>query len=204
MRRKGLAFAAAFILVLAAVNGVMVPTLLNASDAQQDWPAEVTGRFVLVDHNGKRVSEDTYKGRLRLMTFGYTYCPDVCPTGMSTMANAMDLLGEQAEQVVPIFVTVDPKRDTAEQLSGYVGAFHPSFVGLTGSEAMTEAAARNFRVAYMIHPPKDSADPDTYAVDHAAGYYIMSRSGQFLAKMGHAATSAEIAERLRHIMARGG
>ena len=92
-----------------------------------------SGPFALTDHTGKKVTDEDYRGKFMLIAFGYTYCPDVCPTGLQTMSVVMDLLGEQADWVQPIFITIDPERDTPEVMKEYVAAFHPSLIGLTGT-----------------------------------------------------------------------
>lgn len=160
---------------------------------------EFSGRFLLETHDGKRVNDESFKGKVRMMAFGYTFCPDVCPTALSTMAVALEQLGPKADQVAPLFVTVDPKRDTKAQLKDYMSAFGPSFVGLTGTTQMTDAAARSFRVRYEIHQPADK-DSDHYVVDHSAGIFIMDRNGGFVAKLGHTANADEVADRLRQVI----
>lgn len=162
--------------------------------------AEVTGRFSLTTHDGRPVTEASFAGRVRVVTFGYTFCPDICPTTLSTVASALDLLGAKADQVTPLFVTVDPHRDSAAHLKDYVASFGPSFVGLTGSVEQVDAAARAFRVRYALQPPQDPAEPDVYFVDHSAGIYIMDRQGGFVAKMGHRADPEEVAARLLEVI----
>ncbi|CAA7626596.1 Electron transport protein SCO1/SenC [Magnetospirillum sp. UT-4] len=162
---------------------------------------EVTGRFLLETHDGRRVTDSSFAGKVRMMAFGYTYCPDICPTTLATMAAALDLLSaDEAAQVVPIFATVDPKRDTVAHLKDYMAAFGPAFVGLTGTPQMTDAAARAFKVRYQIHPPPGEAR-DSYLVDHSAGIYLMRRDGSFAARLGHMAGPDEVAARLRQVLA---
>lgn len=163
---------------------------------------EVTGRFKLTNQDGTAVSETSYDGSVRVVTFGYTFCPDICPTTLSTVASALDMLGPKGDQVVPLFVTVDPKRDTAGHLKDYVNAFGPRFVGLTGTTEQIDAAARAFRVRYVLQPPQDPADPNSYFVDHSAGIYIMDRKGGFAAKLGHRADPEDLAARLTEVMER--
>ncbi|MBI5165111.1 MAG: SCO family protein [Magnetospirillum sp.] len=182
--------ASAFLMLLALLLLLAVPATAQTA---------VTGRFRLDDHDGHRVTQDSYAGKLRLMTFGYTYCPDICPTSLGTMAGALTLLGDAAAQVVPIFVTVDPQRDTAAHLKDYLDAFGPRFVGLTGTARMVDDAAKAFRVRYVIHPPA-AGEPDSYVVDHSAGIYIMDRDGAFLAKLPHLMGADEVAERLRPLL----
>ncbi|KAF0223773.1 MAG: Electron transport protein [Rhodospirillaceae bacterium] len=183
-------------LILAGALAVMtLPGPLSPALAQ-----EFSGRFLLETHDGKRVNDDSFKGKVRMMAFGYTFCPDVCPTALSAMAAALDLLGPQrAAEVVPLFVTVDPKRDTKAQLKDYMSAFGPSFIGLTGTVQMTDAAARSFRVRYEIHQPADK-DSEHYVVDHSAGIFIMDRNGGFAAKLGHTASAEDVADRLRQVI----
>lgn len=203
MKRKGLVMAAGFAAALAVVNVAMVPNL-KAADPVEEQERQVTGRFLLDTHDGQRVTADSFEGSLRLMAFGYTFCPDVCPTALSTMAAALDELGPDAGQVIPMFVTVDPERDTPVRLKEYVGSFGPRFIGLTGTRAMIDGAARQFKVSYKIHPPAQGDDPDVYVVDHSAGIYIMGRQGQFLARLAHTATARDVSDRIRQILARGG
>ncbi|MGE5477317.1 MAG: SCO family protein [Bacteroidales bacterium] len=161
---------------------------------------EVSGRFRLTDQDGRTVTEASYAGRVRVVSFGYTFCPDICPTTLSTVAAALDMLGAKASQVAPIFITVDPKRDSAQHLKEYVAAFGPSFIGLTGSTEQVDEAARAFRVRYAIQPPTNVDDPDSYFVDHSAGIYIMDRRGGFAAKLGHRADAEELAARLTEVI----
>lgn len=162
---------------------------------------ELTGRFKLENHDAQLVSEQSYAGKVRMVTFGYTFCPDVCPTTLATMAAALDLLGADADQVVPLFITVDPKRDTAAHMKEYVSAFGPRFIGLTGTAQMVAEASAGFRARYRIHKATNEAEPDTYFVDHSAGIFIMDRRGGFVAKLGHHATPDEVVERLRAVLA---
>ncbi len=106
----------------------------------------IGGSFTLVDHNGTTVTAGDFRGRFMLMYFGYTYCPDVCPTTLTTMADANDILDGDGESVVPVFVTVDPERDTPEHLKMYVNYFHPRLVGLTGTTQSVAAAAKAYRI----------------------------------------------------------
>lgn len=168
--------------------------VLLAFSARAD---EVTGRFHLLNQDGATVTEASYAGKVRVVTFGYTFCPDICPTTLSTIAGALELLGAQADQVAPVFITVDPRRDTPAHLKEYMAAFGPHFVGLTGTEAMVADAAKQFKARYVIHKPDNTADPDTYFVDHSAGIYIMDRQGRFVAKLGHRSTPEELADRVQ-------
>src|SRR3546814_17000302 len=108
----------------------------------------IGGPFELVDQNGRTVTRDSFAGRYVLMSFGFTYCPDVCPTELSQMATTMDLLGEDAQKLQPVFITIDPERDTVEAIGQYVGQFHPRMFVLSGTPEQLAAAAKAYRVLY--------------------------------------------------------
>lgn len=132
--------------------------------------------LALSDHNGRAVTLETFTGKLVVLFFGYTHCPDVCPTTLSDMAEALKLMPrEAAAKVRVLFVTVDPERDTAEVLKAYVPYFHPDFLGLRGSPAEVALAAKNFRVIYRRHVEPGASD---YLVDHSAGSYVLDGKGR--------------------------
>jgi protein SCO1/2 len=131
--------------------------------------------FALQDHHGKPRTLADFKGKLVLMFFGYTQCPDVCPTTMAEMAQVMKQLGPQADQVQVLFVTVDPQRDTQALLAEYVPAFDPRFLGLYGNDAATAKVAKEFKVFYA---KVEGSEPGTYTVDHTAGTYVFDRNGK--------------------------
>jgi len=139
------------------------------------------GPFALIDHRGNPVTDRTYRGKYLTVVFGYTFCPDVCPTTLAAVAAAMDLLGSRADSVQPIFVTVDPERDTPAVLADYVAAFHPSMVGLTGSLERIREVAREYRVYFS----KLETGDDTYPVDHSAYIYLVGPDGDVLTYWKH-------------------
>ncbi|MSU90817.1 SCO family protein [Rhodobacteraceae bacterium 2CG4] len=139
--------------------------------------ADIRSDFALVDHTGRPVTEAAYAGRWQLVFFGFTNCPDVCPTTLAYMATALDLLGEDASQVAPLFITVDPERDTPEVMADYVANFHPDLVGLTGSEEQVAAAAQAFKVYHERLPDAEAADG--YRMAHAGHIYLMRPDGRF-------------------------
>jgi len=139
--------------------------------------AAIRSEFSLIDHNGNRVTEADFLGRWQLVFFGFTHCPDVCPTTLAYMANVLDRFGEEVERVAPIFITVDPSRDTPEVMAEYVRTFHPKLVGLTGSEAEVAAAAQAFRVYY--ERMEEEAAPDGYLMAHSGHIYLMTPEGRF-------------------------
>jgi protein SCO1/2 len=145
------------------------------------WNREpVGGPFRLTDHQG-RVRRDTdFRGKLMLVYFGYTTCPDICPTDLHQIGQALEMLGTSASEVVPIFITLDPQRDTRKLLSAYLPSFHPQIIGLTGSEADIRQVARAYRVFHEKVPVSGWL---RYTVDHSAFIYLMGRNGQYLGFM---------------------
>lgn len=139
--------------------------------------AAIRSEFSLIDHNGNRVTEADFLGRWQLVFFGFTHCPDVCPTTLAYMANVLDRFGGEVERVAAIFITVDPSRDTPEVMAEYVQAFHPKLVGLTGSEAEVAAAAQSFRVYY--EKMEEETAPDGYLMAHSGHIYLMTPEGRF-------------------------
>ena len=137
-----------------------------------------------------------------LVYFGYTFCPDVCPLGLTNIAEAIDRLpAEDREQVVPIFITVDPARDTVEVMRDYVGAFSDRLIGLTGSEGAVQDAVRAYRV-YASKADSETEGGD-YLVDHSTFTYLMGRDGKYLAHFGHSTTPAEMSERIEAAIGAG-
>lgn len=133
-------------------------------------------RLALTDHNGRAVTLDSFRGKLVVLFFGYTHCPDVCPTTLSDMAEAFKLMPEGAsERVQVLFVSVDPERDAPEILKAYVPYFHPSFLGLLGSPEQVAQVAKEFRVVYRKHVEPGATD---YLVDHSAGSYVLDSHGR--------------------------
>ncbi len=156
--------------------------------------ALVGGPFALTDHTGKRVTDQDFRGRHMLILFGFTYCPDVCPSGLQVMSAALDKVGKKGEKVVPIFISVDPERDTPEQLAKYVPSFHPRLVGLTGGLAEVDAAAKAYRVYYK--KVRDEKSTGAYTIDHTGLIYLMGPDGAYITHFSHATGVDVVAERL--------
>ncbi len=176
-----------FALLGAVVMGVGLGTLANElsrrfSAGGDDAPAtvlrypDIGGPFSLTDHAGRRVTEKDYAGKILLVFFGFTHCPDVCPTALTAVSEVLDRVGEKARDVQPLFVTVDPERDTAELLAGYVTHFHPSIVGLTGTPEEIKTVAQGYQVFYR---KAKGGTPDAYSMEHTASIYVMDRQGKF-------------------------
>jgi cytochrome oxidase Cu insertion factor (SCO1/SenC/PrrC family) len=150
----------------------------------------IGGPFTLTDQNGAVRRDSDFRGVLMLVYFGYTYCPDVCPAELATMSAAMDKLGEHANEVRPIFITIDPARDTVEQLKLYATNFTPMLEALTGTPEQIAAAARGYRVYYA---KAKGARDDDYTMDHSGFVYLMARDGHYLQHFGPSATAEEMA-----------
>jgi cytochrome oxidase Cu insertion factor (SCO1/SenC/PrrC family) len=164
----------------------------GSSSGTQTGGALIGGPFSLTDQTGRPVTDADYKGRYLLVYFGYTFCPDVCPTELQVMATALDQLGHQGDQVQPLFITVDPERDTPAQLAEYVSQFHPRMAGLTGTPEQIAAAARAYRVYYAKVPNKDN--DAYYTMDHSSFVYLMSPDGRFLEAFAHGTTPDKMAQ----------
>jgi cytochrome oxidase Cu insertion factor (SCO1/SenC/PrrC family) len=142
------------------------------------WNREpIGGPFTLVDHEGRQRTEADFRGKLLLVYFGFTYCPDACPTDLQAIGLALDRLGAAGDAVQPLFITLDPERDTPRHLAGYVPLFHPRLIGLSGDEAAIRQTARAYRVFHAKAPRTDGAD---YTVDHSSFVYLMDRAGAYL------------------------
>lgn len=157
--------------------------------------ALIGGPFTLVDHHGNTVSEKSYQGKLTLVYFGYTFCPDVCPTELQVISSALDMLGEKASTIQPIFITVDPERDTVALMADYVTHFHESFVGLTGTVEQIKSAAKAYRVYYS--KAKSDAPDEDYLVDHSSIIYLMNRQGKFIKHFNFGIKPPELATELK-------
>lgn len=168
-------------LALAAVAiGVAIGALLQSTDFAA--APRVGGHFSLVDHDGRRVSDESYRGRVLVVFFGFTHCPDICPAALARVAGLLDALGPDAARLQPLFVTVDPARDTPAALKDYVAHFSPRIVGLTGSEAEVAAIAKAYRVHYRVQG--DPRANPFYLVDHSAFVYVMDAQGRFVGTFG--------------------
>jgi protein SCO1/2 len=190
------------ILFLAAAMAVAAS---SAPDRPQFRSTDITGAdyakdFSLTDHTGRPRRLADFKGKVVTVFFGYTQCPDVCPTSLATMAEVVRLLGPEGEKVQVLFVTVDPERDTPELLGQYVPAFNPGFLGLYGDLATTAAVARDFKVFYKKQG--DTAGSN-YTVDHSAGTFVYDPAGRLRLYVKHGEAPAVIAEDLRKLLAGG-
>jgi cytochrome oxidase Cu insertion factor (SCO1/SenC/PrrC family) len=151
------------------------------------------GTFILVDQKGSPITDENFRGKYMLIAFGYTHCPDICPTLLADMANAMTRLGPEGAEITPIFVTLDPARDTPKVIADYVSSFSPRMVGLTGPEEYIASAAQKYHIKYEKHPEKNG----NYSIDHTAAIFLMGRDGQFLDRFDSGVKTNEMVERIR-------
>jgi protein SCO1 len=173
---------------------------MGASRAETPMQAEpMITSYMLMDYRGRAISDQDFPGSYQLIAFGYTLCPDFCLTTLSDMSLIMEKLGKQADQLQPLFITVDPERDTPELLHSYTAFFHPRIIGLSGSAELVRSAADHFKVRYEKHLEPGAA-PDHYAVDHTVGMYLLGTDGRFISKFAYATPPAEVAERIRLLM----
>jgi protein SCO1/2 len=188
-----LMFVAALFVALALGLGIRYG--LTGADSPVATPVTIGGPFALVDQTGKQVTEATYFGKYPLIYFGYTFCPDVCPTSLGTMAEALAKLPEDKRaKIQPILITLDPERDGKEKLGDYVNAFYPGMAGLWGTPDEIAKVAKLFRVYYAKVP---STDPEVgYTLDHSALLYLMGPDGKFIRHFTHGTQADEMAKAL--------
>ena len=189
--------------ILVIVKAVLASALAQSSTERSAaelmdavmWNREsIGGPFTLIDQDGTPRTDADFRGKLMLVYFGFTFCPDICPTDLLQMALAVDQLGKTGETVQLIFITVDPERDTPEHLKPYMSLFHPRFIGLTGDRAAVQSAARAYRVYYQ---KVEMIDRSGYTVDHSAFIYLMGRNGEYLGFFPPGTSAEQIASDIR-------
>lgn len=158
----------------------------------------VSGKFELQNHLGETVTETSYNGQYRLVFFGFLSCPDICPTTMVQLGEAMNLLGDKQSRVKPLFISVDHQNDSAERLAQYVNYFHSSFDGLTGTAEQIKEAAKGFNVSYGKN--SDTASKNSNGYYHSAYIYLMDKEGKLIDLFSHATSADIIAQRLRALI----
>ena len=208
LSRSVIALAAVCVVVAAAVAAWRLTPAGGSESAQTGGQAAIGGPFELVDTQGETVTERDFRGRYMLVYFGFTYCPDVCPSSLMDMSRALDRLAEnapeKAEEVAPVFITVDPERDDPAAMAAYVDNFHPRLIGLTGSPEQVKAAADAFRVYYEKVSPQEYFGSEAaaegteadYLMAHSSYMLLMGPAGGYITNFKYAATPSEIAEGL--------
>ncbi len=166
----------------------------QCTGAGSSGTADVGGPFELVNQDGVKVTDADFRGKLLLIYFGFSYCPDACPTALGVMGAAIEKLDVAGERVTPILISIDPARDTPQALKEYVGNFHPRMVGLTGTDEQIAKVAKAYRVFYQKAP---GATGEDYLMDHSTLIYLMDGEGKFLTYFGPQATPDEVAEAIR-------
>jgi protein SCO1/2 len=174
-------------------DGPLAPTPIATGPAT----LAIGGPFRLTDHRGRAVSEQDFRGKPMAVFFGFTYCPDVCPTTLTDMTRMMEALGPDAERIQWLFVSVDTERDTPEAMARYLEAFDPRIVGLSGTEAQIAEAARNFRVYYRRVP----LDGGSYTMDHSASVFLLDAAGRFAGTIDYKESDRVAEEKLRLLLA---
>ena len=195
-RLNGPLFALAVVVLVGggfmAARSWFAPTPTSA-----DTSTSIGGPFTMVDQNGRTVTDQDFRGKWMLVYFGYTFCPDVCPTALGRNAAAIDLLGEKADKIVPVMITVDPGRDTPQVLKDYVAAFHPRMVGLSGSQEQIDTVAKEYRVFFVKAPGND---PNSYLMDHTSLSYLMAPDGHFVQFFRDKLSPEEVADSIKKLM----
>lgn len=194
-----------FIIAGFLIGALIGAAILILNTPRQGQPVETSGTaliggpFSLVGgEDGGTVTDRDFRGRYMLVFFGFTHCPDICPAELQVIAQALDQLGGEAKKVVPIFITLDPERDTPEAMANYVKSFGPNFVGLTGSPEAIAAAAKAYRVTYA--KVENKASPNDYTVDHSALAYLMDPEGKYVTHFAYGMSPDEMAEKLRRYL----
>lgn len=202
MNLKLTAFAVLSLIGGAALGALVLRPVVPPGGSYNAPPigrALVGGPFSLVDQTGKRVTDQDFRGRYMLIYFGYTYCPDVCPASLQVISAALDRIGPDAGNVTPIFITIDPARDTPAKIGEYVKSFHPGFVGLTGSASEIAAVLKAYRV-YAKKVP-DEKEPSAYTMDHSSVVYLMGPDGDLVTFMADSTKVDTLATQLRKALA---
>jgi protein SCO1 len=194
VRRGLIAFVAALIVIVGAF--AYEQFYAEPGDTEQAAVA-VGGPFSLTDQNGAVKHDSDFHGKLMLIYFGYTYCPDVCPTTLNTMSQALARLGPQAAGIVPIFITIDPARDTPAQMKLYASNFDPRFVALTGPPEEIDAVAREYRVYYK---KAEGEAGGAYTVDHSSVIYLMGRDGRYIGHFDPGISADSMADKLKKFL----
>lgn len=177
-----------------AANDAAEPSATELIEGLLSGGVPVGGPFELTDQKGHRRTDADFRGKLVVLYFGYTYCPDVCPTELQSISLALDKLGTAAEAAQPLFVTVDPERDTPARLADFVSAFHPRLIGLTGSLAEIRKTAIAYKTFFVKH---SIAAPGNYSVDHTGFIYLVGRDGRYLGFLPPGLAPDAIADAIR-------
>src|SRR6476659_5471620 len=199
MRRRLLIVILAGFLVRALGGAAaLIVTSAQGPKVETTGTALIGGPFTLVDQNGKTVTDRDFRGKYMLIFFGFTHCPDICPAELQVMAAALDQLGDKAKKIVPIFITLDPERDTPEAVGAYVKNFSSNIVGLTGSMEAISATAKAYRVSFSKF--QDKSGGDNYTIDHSALAYLMGTDGEYITHIPYGTSVAQMVDILNRYL----
>src|SRR5262245_7064260 len=188
--------------LIGALGGAATLLLARGGPAKVETSGKalIGGPFKLVDQTGKTVTDQDFRGRHMLVFFGFTHCPDICPAELQVMSESLEALGPEADKVVPIFITLDPERDTPAVMGEYVKNFGPRFVGLTGSPEAIAEAAKAYKVAFSKFLPERQEDNQNYNVDHVAIAYLMDPDGKYVEHFAYGTPATKMTETLRRYL----
>lgn len=208
MSGRGLGRVMLWVAAVAAVILVGAAMLMNQSGPSaglggSTGTALVGGAFTLTDQDGKLVTDASFRGKAMVVFFGFSHCPEICPTTLAELGRALDQLGGEADRLTPLFITIDPERDSPAVLKDYLAGFHARLVGLTGTPDQIKAVARAYRAYYAKESGKDPAAPASYDMNHSTVVYLMGSDGGYVGHLAAGATAEEMVEKLRALLAAG-
>ncbi|MES2214981.1 MAG: SCO family protein [Pseudomonadota bacterium] len=192
----------AIIIITVAIYFIMTSTIQDkplagrGGEIDRKGDADIGGDFTLIDQDGKTFTNTQLKGKLSLIYFGFTFCPDICPTSLQKITKVIETLDKYGKDVTPVFITIDPKRDTSESLKKYLANFHPKLIGLTGEEKDIKDTADKFKVFYAPAPGSGTGRND-YLLDHTSLVYIMDKNGKYMKHFHIDSSPEEIIEYIR-------
>lgn len=210
-RRRGglIAFLLALIIAAAVGQRYFQAPVGKSPPPPSSQAIPIGGPFSLVDHEGRSVNEGSFKGRFMLVFFGYTFCPDVCPATLTEIGYVLDILGSEGEQVTPVFITVDPERDTPENLKEYLSYFHPRIVGLTGTLGQVKAATKAYKIFFAKAPAEQTHAHETggdqphdhdYDMKHMAMIFLMGPDGVYRAHFSGNSDARTMAAKIQEFL----
>jgi len=201
--RRGFILMAVIIICFGTLGWFLykVPMMQSTSNpgVKTTGTAAIGGPFTLVDHFNKTVTDADFRGRYMLIFFGYTYCPDVCPTTLTDISDALGELGKDADDIAPIFITVDPERDKPEFMKEYIEHFHPKLIGMSGTVEQVKTVAGAYRVFFQKAREK-GAEPDDYLMNHSSITYLMGKDGKFLTHFSHGTSAKDMAAKIKSFL----
>ncbi|MEE2698763.1 MAG: SCO family protein [Pseudomonadota bacterium] len=194
MQRHFLLTGLVIIFAILALIAISLDRSIERPSSQSAMMIKV--KFNLLNQNYQPINEVSFRGKHTLIFFGYTYCPDICPTVLHNISESLYLLDKHLKKIQPIFITIDPERDTPKVIKSYLGNFHPLITGLTGKPEQVKKVAKAFGV-YFAKAEKDKYLEEDYLVDHSGGIYFLGDDGRFITKFSHSSTPEEIARNIK-------